>query len=144
LRVINVRAYVKTGAIYAASFGLLIFGLGLISWSFGSDCPPMCPPVPPNPAVGLLGAALIGPQEEGDEYGGPHHSIAETSSPIMTRACEGELGPRFQKNTPETLPQNPCSHHVSAEIKPPSHVSTETSPLAGEKDAGSRVSIVSK
>jgi hypothetical protein len=60
LRVKNVWAYVKTGALYAAAFGLLIFGLG-----------------------------LIGPQEEGDEYGGPRHSIAETLSPIMTRACEG-------------------------------------------------------
>jgi hypothetical protein len=28
LRVKNVWAYVKTGAIYAAAFGLLIFGLG--------------------------------------------------------------------------------------------------------------------
>jgi hypothetical protein len=90
LRMINVWAYVKTGAIYVAAFGLLIFGLGFISWSFGSACPPTCPPVPPNPAVERLGATLIGPQEEGDEYGGPRHSIAETLSPIMTRACEGE------------------------------------------------------
>jgi hypothetical protein len=59
LRVINVWAYVKTGAIYAAAFGLLIFGLGFISWSFGSACPPTCPPVPPNPAVGWLGAAMV-------------------------------------------------------------------------------------
>lgn len=59
MRVVNVWAYIRTGAIYAGAFGLLIFGLGFISWSFGSDCPPTCPPVAPNPPLGWLGAAMV-------------------------------------------------------------------------------------
>jgi hypothetical protein len=71
LRVINVWAYVKTGAIYAAAFGLLIFGLGFISWSFGSACPPTCPPVPLDEPCALAHGALPVIDHHGNEHHAP-------------------------------------------------------------------------
>jgi len=59
VRTIDVKAYVKTALLYVAGFGLLVFGLGFISWSFGTTCPPSCPPTPPNPAAGWVGALMV-------------------------------------------------------------------------------------